>query len=91
MSNIEIYGQRQCNQLEDTWGSLKIGDGISYPDGSIFILKKREVQDNRSSTLSFYCVTNSSLECDESSKFWLLYVDDDQLLPLDTYHAKNQT
>jgi hypothetical protein len=41
-----------------TWGDVRAGDGVSYPDGALFIVDARAVDDGKQVTFLMRCVVS---------------------------------
>jgi hypothetical protein len=44
-----------------TWGDVRAGDGVSYADGSLFIVDARAVDDGKQVTFMMRCVVPPSV------------------------------
>jgi hypothetical protein len=55
ISIIELWGS---HSQSPTWGDIQAGDGVSYPDGSLFIVDARAMDDGKQVTFLMRCVVS---------------------------------
>lgn len=52
---------------DPTWGGIRAGDGFTYPDGGLFIIEARAIDDGTYVTLLMRCVVPPSFG---DFKYW---------------------